>query len=100
MRTAKDSVNVPVGQACSLRRASFPPVSSLADDGTRRWKRLAGCKPALPRYNSAMKSSIVFLAAAATLLGQAPPKFKIVETTIPEMRAAMERGKLTSHDLV
>ncbi len=30
----------------------------------------------------------------------APPPFTVVEATIPEMRAAMEQGRVTSKDLV
>jgi amidase len=47
-----------------------------------------------------MKTTVLLLAIGASLFAQSPPKFKIVEATIPEMRAAMEHGKLTSHQLV
>jgi len=47
-----------------------------------------------------MKNIAVLLATGASLFAQNPPKFKIVEATIPEMRTAMERGKLTSRELV
>ena len=47
-----------------------------------------------------MKNPVLLLTAAAIAFGQSPPKFKIVEATIPEMQAAMEHGQLTSHDLV
>ncbi len=30
----------------------------------------------------------------------APPPFSVVEATIPEMRAAMEQGRVTSRELV
>jgi len=51
-------------------------------------------------YNSPMKILLLVLAAAASLFAQSAPKFKIVEATIPQMRAAMEHGQLTSHELV
>ena len=47
-----------------------------------------------------MKPTLLLLAIGAILSAQPRPKFKIVEATIPEMRTAMEQGKLTSHDLV
>src|SRR3984957_19430234 len=47
-----------------------------------------------------MKSTALLLAIGASLFAQTTPKFKIVEATIPEMRSAMEQGKLSSHELV
>lgn len=47
-----------------------------------------------------MKPTLLLLAIGAILSAQPKPKFKIVEATIPEMRAAMEQGKLTSRELV
>jgi amidase len=47
-----------------------------------------------------MKRIALVLAAAAGLFAQSQTKFKVVEAGIPEMRAAMERGQLTSHELV
>ena len=43
---------------------------------------------------------VLLLAIGASLFAEGPPKFKIVEATIPEMRTAMEHGKLTSRELV
>jgi amidase len=45
---------------------------------------------------------VLFIALGATVLvprAQSLP-FSVVETTIPEMRTAMEQGRVTSHDLV
>jgi amidase len=47
-----------------------------------------------------MKNAALLLTAAVIGFAQNPPKFSVVEATIPEMQAAMERGQLTSHDLV
>jgi amidase len=50
-----------------------------------------------------MKSLILILsafAAAAVLPGQVKPKFNVVEATIPEMRAALEKKQITSRELV
>ncbi len=52
-----------------------------------------------------MKKAFLLLSLAAGLAAQgqvkkATPVFNVVEATIPEMRAAMEQGRLTSHDLV
>ena len=41
---------------------------------------------------------LLFLATSALALAQRP--FTVVEATIPEMRAAMEQGRVTSRDLV
>ena len=53
-------------------------------------------------YNSsAMKRFCMFFlcaSAAATLIAATP--FTVVEATIPEMRTAMEQGRVTSHELV
>ena len=46
-----------------------------------------------------MKNIVLLWALGASLFAQTAPKFKIVEATIPQMRTAMEQGKLTSHDL-
>src|SRR6516225_1662779 len=42
----------------------------------------------------------ILLGAAALVHSQARRPFTVVETTIPEMRAAMEQKRVTSHDLV
>jgi len=43
----------------------------------------------------------ICLSAGLTLQGQVKPAgFNVVEATIPEMRAAMEQGRITSRDLV
>ena len=47
-----------------------------------------------------MKTTVLLLAIGASLFAQSPPKFTIVEASIPEMRTAMEHGKLTSRELV
>src|SRR6185295_9081247 len=55
---------------------------------------------------SRMKTIILALAclAAATLAVEAqrpsPKPFTVVEATIPEMRAAMEQHRVTSHEIV
>src|SRR5450759_2035347 len=53
-------------------------------------------------YNSSAMKRFCMLfvcsAAAATLIAATP--FTVVEATIPEMRDAMEQGRVTSHDLV
>ena len=50
---------------------------------------------------SEMKKVTLWLAASACLLAQgSSKKFSVVEAGIPEMRAAMEHGKVTSHQLV
>jgi amidase len=44
---------------------------------------------------------LALLAASSCLFAQSPArKFSIVEATIPDMRAALERGKITSHEIV
>ncbi len=60
--------------------------------------------------NRALVPILALVASAATLAAQSPaqrraapappPPFTIVEATIPEMRAAMEQGRVTSRDLV
>lgn len=48
-----------------------------------------------------MVKGIVGLLFATSLLAQsAKPRFTVVEATIPEMRAAMEQGRVTSRELV
>ena len=50
-----------------------------------------------------MKNVLIFicLSAGLTIQGQVKPAaFNVVEATIPEMRAAMEQGRITSRDLV
>jgi amidase len=50
-----------------------------------------------------MKNVLIFtcLSAGLALQGQVKPAaFNVVEATIPQMRAAMEQGRLTSRDLV
>lgn len=49
----------------------------------------------------ALSSLSVAIAALALLLdAQTKPAFNVVEATIPEMRAAMEQKRVTSHELV
>ena len=44
---------------------------------------------------------LLYLSAGLALQGQVKPvAFNVVEATIPEMRAAMEHGRITSRDLV
>jgi amidase len=45
-------------------------------------------------------ASLVALAAAAATMASAQTKFSVFEASIPEMRAAMEQGKITSRELV
>src|SRR5277367_4368789 len=48
-----------------------------------------------------MKAIGLVLVGASCLFAQGTQKtFNVVEATIPEMRAAMEHGKVTSHELV
>jgi hypothetical protein len=50
-----------------------------------------------------MKNMLVLLCLSTglALRGQVKPAaFNVVEATIPEMRAAMEHGRITSRDLV
>ncbi|HWY48989.1 MAG TPA: amidase family protein [Bryobacteraceae bacterium] len=52
-----------------------------------------------------MKKAFLLLSLAAGLAVQgqvkkATPAFNVVEATIPEMRTAMEQGRITSHELV
>ena len=47
-----------------------------------------------------MKNLVLLFATGASLFAQSSPNFKVVEASIPDMRSAMESGKLTSHELV
>jgi amidase len=44
--------------------------------------------------------SILALLATTQVFGQTKKSFDVVETGIPEMRAALQQGRLTSHELV
>jgi len=46
-----------------------------------------------------MKRIVLFLSAAAIMMAQRKP-FNVVETTIPEMKAALEQKRVTSRELV
>jgi amidase len=44
--------------------------------------------------------TLFLLAGHDAMQGQAKPKFDVVEATIPEMRAALEKGRISSRELV
>src|SRR5580704_7078619 len=47
-----------------------------------------------------MKRLALFLSIGIVLYGQVKRPFTVVEATLPEMRAALEQKRLTSHELV
>ena len=53
-----------------------------------------------PTLLSFVPCALALSAASAAPARKAPPPFTVVEATIPEMRAAMEQGRVTSRELV